>query len=73
MSRFIVYGLTAATAVMACADHNVDARFGTLNKRADGGQDWAYEASYNWGMINPSKFTPNSSSNNNHNTPLTET
>ncbi|KAF2418997.1 carbonic anhydrase [Tothia fuscella] len=35
----------------ACPEHSYDESGSALQKRAEG-QDWAYEASYNWGMIN---------------------
>ncbi|KUJ11002.1 carbonic anhydrase [Mollisia scopiformis] len=42
-------------AIFACPQH--DTHTNSPNKRATGGQDWAYEASYNWGMVNPNYTT----------------
>jgi len=51
---------TCVTSVLACAKH--DNHYSLKNKkrhidpRADpGSKDWAYEASYNWGRINPGR------------------
>ena len=51
---------TCVTSVFACAKH--DNHYSLKNKkrhidpRADpGSKDWAYEASYNWGRINPGR------------------
>ncbi len=49
---FAVYGFILT--VLACPDHDFHKSGSPLQKRAEG-QDWAYEASYNWGMINESK------------------
>jgi carbonic anhydrase len=42
-----------ASTIIACPDHEFHSSGSALQKRA-AGQDWAYEASYNWGMINES-------------------
>jgi carbonic anhydrase len=39
---------------LACPDHNILLHENGIHKRAEGSQDWTYEASYNWGMINQS-------------------
>src|ERR1700712_26512 len=45
--------------VFACPGHDFHESGVALQKRAEG-QDWAYEASYNWGMIGESEHsTPN--------------
>ncbi|CZT07058.1 related to carbonic anhydrase precursor [Rhynchosporium agropyri] len=44
--------IAAIPSILACPQHDLAARGKSLNKRAGGEQDWAYEASYNWGMIN---------------------
>jgi hypothetical protein len=53
MFRLFV-SLAALTTVIACPQHEINQHSNTLNKRASGTQDWTYEASYNWGMINSS-------------------
>ena len=52
----LLLSLAAVASVIACPQHDIDAHPSKLNKRADASQDWAYEASYNWGMINSSKL-----------------
>ena len=48
--------------VFACPGHDFHESGVALQKRAEG-QDWAYEASYNWGMIGESEHsTPNTES-----------
>ncbi|KAF2756542.1 carbonic anhydrase [Pseudovirgaria hyperparasitica] len=44
--------LCAASLVLACSDHTEYHRA----KRQIAEKDWAYEASYNWGKINPGKY-----------------
>lgn len=53
MSAFVI-AATLLSAVMACPQHDLSSQ--SLMKRADGPADWAYDAAYNWGMINESKF-----------------
>lgn len=48
---FILAALTSAT---ACPQHEINQHTKTLNKRAEGTEDWTYKTSYNWGMINKS-------------------
>jgi carbonic anhydrase len=43
-----------ALGALSCPDHDFHESGSALQKRAEG-QDWAYEASYNWGMINESE------------------
>lgn len=43
----------ASSRVAACPEHGFPGP-GQLNKRAGGELDWAYDASYNWGMLNES-------------------
>ena len=50
--------LSLLATVLACPQHDIN-NFGQHNglaKRATATQDWTYEASYNWGMINKSAF-----------------
>ncbi|KAF5868937.1 putative carbonic anhydrase protein [Botrytis fragariae] len=54
MSKFIL-AATLLSAVMACPDHDLSSQ--SLMKRADGPADWAYDAAYNWGMINENYTT----------------
>ncbi|ESZ93650.1 hypothetical protein SBOR_5955 [Sclerotinia borealis F-4128] len=54
MSAFILTA-TLLSAVLACPQHDLSSQ--SLMKRAGGTADWAYDAAYNWGMINESKFT----------------
>ncbi|KAK2624453.1 hypothetical protein QTJ16_006403 [Diplocarpon rosae] len=42
--------------IIACPRHEFNAR-GSLNKRASGEHQWAYEASFNWGMLNREYIT----------------
>ena len=49
-----IRSLAYMAAVTACPQHEFNQNRNTLNKRAGGTQDWTYEASYNWGMINAS-------------------
>ncbi|CAL3967346.1 unnamed protein product [Diplocarpon coronariae] len=46
---FLLLVASAVPAIMACPQHDYNTR-GLVNKRAT--SDWAYDASYNWGMIN---------------------
>ncbi|KAL2070439.1 hypothetical protein VTL71DRAFT_13465 [Oculimacula yallundae] len=48
----LLVAVAAIPSILACPQHELAARGQSLNKRAEGAQDWAYEASYNWGMIN---------------------
>ncbi|CZR54038.1 related to carbonic anhydrase precursor [Phialocephala subalpina] len=41
--------------ITACPQHDFHGH--SLNKRAGGTQDWTYEASYNWGMVNSNYTT----------------
>lgn len=53
-ARIALSVFALASSIVACPDHDFHPVDGTaLRKRADG-QDWAYEASFNWGMINSS-------------------
>jgi carbonic anhydrase len=50
----LLLSVAALTDVTACPQHETSHQSNIFNKRAGGIQDWTYEASYNWGMINPS-------------------
>ena len=50
----LLLSLSAISAVLACPDHNFSLHNTALGKRSTVEKDWAYDASYNWGMINPS-------------------
>lgn len=55
-ARIALSVFALASSIIACPDHDFHGEDGTaLRKRAEG-QDWAYEASYNWGMINSSTW-----------------
>jgi carbonic anhydrase len=57
----LLLSLSAITAVLGCPDHDFSIHNNVIGKRATPVKDWAYEASYNWGMINsstPSPFPP---------------
>lgn len=55
-ARIALSVFALASSIVACPDHDFHPVDGTaLRKRADG-QDWAYEASFNWGMINSSMW-----------------
>ncbi|KAI9053890.1 hypothetical protein LZ554_002835 [Drepanopeziza brunnea f. sp. 'monogermtubi'] len=51
MQSLLFFLAISTSSVIACPQHDLNAR-GHINKRASGTQDWAYEASYNWGMLN---------------------
>ncbi|KAH6723314.1 alpha carbonic anhydrase [Leptodontidium sp. MPI-SDFR-AT-0119] len=52
MLSLLVVAAAFPSIIIACPQHDLASRGKGLNKRAGGDQDWAYEASYNWGMIN---------------------
>ncbi|KAI9648684.1 hypothetical protein NHQ30_003322 [Ciborinia camelliae] len=54
MSAFFI-AATLLSAVMACPQHALPGE--SLMKRADAASNWAYDAAYNWGMIDPSYTT----------------
>lgn len=49
-----IYLLFAVVVTIACPDHALHEDASQYNKRATGGVDWAYDASYDWGRINVS-------------------
>ncbi|PSN74268.1 carbonic anhydrase [Corynespora cassiicola Philippines] len=60
LSQVLLASAFALEAVLACPQHNNNQRYTQLHKRATApgggngtGNDWAYEASYNWGQVNP--------------------
>ncbi|KAM3069278.1 hypothetical protein ACMFMG_010785 [Clarireedia jacksonii] len=59
-SLLVTASLIAAT--LACPGHEIPSRHG---KRADAPTaEWAYDASYNWAMINPAFTSPSSNTSN---------
>lgn len=50
----LLLAFVSVSAVLACPDHDFNLHPRSINKRADGTQDWAYDASYDWGRINAS-------------------
>jgi carbonic anhydrase len=50
----LLLSLSAITAVLSCPDHDFSIHNNVIGTRATPVKDWAYEASYNWGMINSS-------------------
>jgi len=42
--------------VLGCADVHAKRQNPTLERRAEGGVNWTYEASYNWHTLSPGMF-----------------
>lgn len=53
--RVVLAVFSLASTIIACPDYSSYEDGPALRKRAEG-VDWAYEASYNWGMLNESKW-----------------
>ncbi|KAE9962032.1 hypothetical protein EG328_002850 [Venturia inaequalis] len=51
-ARIALSVFALASSIIACPQHDFHPEDGTALRKRAAGQDWAYEASFNWGMIN---------------------